>query len=140
MSAGADLLWKKYDQEVSLYKSYLELLIKLNIFYYAITGAIVSFCLLHKDAHGLVQYALLLPVLMSGALAYFYFDSRSGIACIQNELKNLAEKLGLESYSLVPELVDTLLFIFGILASIILAGLLGLLLFSPVLTLLECFK
>ena len=37
-----DLLWKQYELHVGLYKHYLELALKFNVFYYAATGAILS--------------------------------------------------------------------------------------------------
>jgi hypothetical protein len=45
-----ELLWKQYQQNVDLYKFYLDLLIKFNVFYYAVTGAIISFVLAHSTA------------------------------------------------------------------------------------------
>ena len=38
-----DVLWKQYELHVTLYKSHMELVVKLMTFYYAVTGAIVSF-------------------------------------------------------------------------------------------------
>jgi|GEM_PF-4395242 len=35
-------LWKQYEISVDLYKHYLKLTIEINVFYYAITGAIVN--------------------------------------------------------------------------------------------------
>ena len=37
-----DLLWKRYEIEIDLYKHYLELTVKFNVFYYAATGGILS--------------------------------------------------------------------------------------------------
>jgi len=40
-------LWKQYEISVDLYKHYLKLAIEINVFYYAITGAIVSYYFAH---------------------------------------------------------------------------------------------
>jgi hypothetical protein len=67
----ADLLWKQYESEIDLYKHYLELTLKFNAFYYAVTGAIVSFYFTKSDIP-LVKYALLFPVLMSLAFGMLF--------------------------------------------------------------------
>lgn len=59
-----DLLWKQYELQTDLYKHYLEIILKFNAFYYAVTGAIISFYFTKSDVL-LIRYALLFPVLMS---------------------------------------------------------------------------
>jgi hypothetical protein len=41
-----ELLWRQYALSVDLYKFYMDLVVKFNVFYYAVTGAILSFFLL----------------------------------------------------------------------------------------------
>ena len=43
-----DLLWKQFALNVDVYKFYLDLVIKINVFHYAITGAIISYYFQHK--------------------------------------------------------------------------------------------
>jgi hypothetical protein len=38
-----ELLWRQYELQVELYKQYLDLVLRFNVFYYAITGGILSF-------------------------------------------------------------------------------------------------
>jgi len=67
-----DLLWKQYQQNVDLFKFYMDLLVKFNVFYYAVTGAIISFVLSNAGKHDLLQYALLLPLVMSVCFCGFF--------------------------------------------------------------------
>lgn len=39
-----EILWRDYALSADLYKFYLDLVVKVNVFYYAITGGIASFC------------------------------------------------------------------------------------------------
>ncbi len=63
-----ELLWRQYSQNVELYKFYMEIVIKFNIFYYAVTGAIVSFFFKNSTISN-IKYSLLFPILMSIAFA-----------------------------------------------------------------------
>ena len=59
-----DDAWEQFRVHVDFYRHYLELTLKLNIFYYAATGAIASFCFSRPDPAGSVRYALVFPALM----------------------------------------------------------------------------
>lgn len=56
---------------VELYKFYMDLTVKFNVFYYAVTGAILSFYFANQNIDD-VKYSLLLPILMSIAFAGFF--------------------------------------------------------------------
>jgi hypothetical protein len=42
-------LWKQYEVHVDLYKHYLKLSVEVNVFYYAITGALLSYFFAHQS-------------------------------------------------------------------------------------------
>lgn len=70
-----ELLWKQYQLNIELYRTYLDLALKLNLFYYAITGAIVSFYFAHPE-DPLTKFSLVLPTVMSAAFsAFFYYGA-----------------------------------------------------------------
>lgn len=88
-----ELTWKKYKLEVQLFRSYLDLVIKINLFYYIVTGAIISYYLANKSEQYII-YSLLLPMLMSFSLcAYFIYaavlaeNARKSIRGLAFELK-----------------------------------------------------
>jgi len=72
MAPDDDKLWKEYNIHIDLYKHYLELVLKFNIFYYAITGAILSFYF-SKVQIATIRYSLIFPILMSLLFASFFF-------------------------------------------------------------------
>ena len=85
-------LWKQYEIKVDLYKHYLKLTIEINVFYYAITGALLSYYLAHRTDPA-VRFALVLPMLMSilFALLFIYGAilnrlSRAEIFRVRNDL------------------------------------------------------
>jgi len=56
--------WKEIDIDLSLYKFYLELLLKGATVVLAVTGGVASYCLAHPEAP-LLKFALVLPVLVN---------------------------------------------------------------------------
>ncbi|MCL4677271.1 MAG: hypothetical protein KJ017_01610 [Alphaproteobacteria bacterium] len=105
-------LWERYKHDVDLHRSYLDLVIKINTFYYAITGAIVSFYFLHYENKPLVQYALILPFIMTIALAVFYWRCATAANISQKNLDDMAQELGFSVGSVVAKVLSSLLMIF----------------------------
>ena len=64
-----DDLWRQYQLHADLYRHYLELTLKFNVFFYAVAGAIASFCLSRPSPAGPTRYALLFPALLGFGLA-----------------------------------------------------------------------
>ena len=91
-----EIRWRDYALSADLYKFYLELAIKVNVFCYAITGAIISFCFAQQRVT-YAKWALLLPVLMSVCLAIIFGWSIPFAATLRDENYNLAEKLGIDA-------------------------------------------
>lgn len=115
-------LWERYKHNVDLHRSYLDLVIKINTFYYAITGAIISFYFLHvKDP--LINYSLILPFLMSIGLAVFFFRCALASRLSQKDIENIAERMNIKTYSAVAAVLEFLLWIFFVTASIVAVGL-----------------
>lgn len=122
MSAPSDdLLWKRYEHDVNLHRGYLDLVLKLNIFYYAVTGAIISFYFLHSS-EPLIKYSLVLPFIMSVALAVFFWRAASAADISDKYIMDVAEKLGFDVYSAVAKVLSFLLRIFFCLMVISSAG------------------
>jgi hypothetical protein len=98
-SPSRDILWKQYELQVGLYKEYLNLLLRFNIFYYAATGALLSYYFSKQQAP-LMKYSLLFPVLMSIVFAVMFFYGASRIRVVRSELRGIGKALGLFT---VPE-------------------------------------
>ncbi len=108
-----DLLWKQYSLHIELYKFYLEIVIKLNLFYYAITGPMLSFYF-SRSNESLLKYSLILPVAMSIALGIFFIYGIRRLKVVRQDVFNLRDQLSL---SVAPDLnvLSYLLLIFSIL-------------------------
>src|SRR5579885_2220431 len=96
MPPDNDTLWKQYSLYVDLYKFYMEITVKINLFYYGITGAILSFYFTHP-ATPFVKLALGLPILMSVVLAGIFFYGASLMPILRKDLFDLRDKLGLST-------------------------------------------
>ena len=92
----ADLLWKQYELQVDLYKGYLELLLKFNVFYYAATGAIVSYYFSKPDIPWM-KFSLWFPILMSIGFAILFIYGASQTHVVRQELFDIRDKLGLDT-------------------------------------------
>jgi hypothetical protein len=73
-NAVLDVLWKQYALHIDLYKHYLTILVQYNVFFYAVTGAIVSFALTHREIP-YVRYALVLPLIMATGSSVIFLVS-----------------------------------------------------------------
>lgn len=91
-----DLLWKQYQLHVDLYKHYLELVLKFNVFYYAATGAILSF-FFSKTGVGLIKYSLLFPIMMSVAFGILFIYGAFTLRITRQDVFDIRDKLGLET-------------------------------------------
>jgi hypothetical protein len=104
-----------------MYRDYLELVLKVNVFYYAVTGAILSYFFSHPQ-ESLEKYALLLPLVMSLALAILFFIGSYLAKYTRQETFALRDALGL---MVAPEIgvLILLLIIFGVLMLMVAGGL-----------------
>lgn len=121
-----ELLWRQYEMNNQLYKGYLDLVVRLNVFYYAITGAILSFYFSHVPENGLTRWSLLLPFVMSIALASFFFYGAWAARVTRAETIAIRDAIDLKA---APEhaVLIALLIIFGTLMLLV-SGALGYLL------------
>ena len=93
----SEIKWNDFKMNVDLHRSYLDLAINLNMFYYAITGAIVSFHFANS-ASPTAKLALILPVILSIGLTVFFFWSAKLAHNLRFHIKSTAEELGLKCY------------------------------------------
>lgn len=92
-----ELLFEHYKIHIDLYKHYLELLIKFNLFYYAITGAILSFYFVNKTV-SFIQFILIFPLIMSLIFSVFFFYASSKAKISRTEIIDVANTLELKVF------------------------------------------
>jgi hypothetical protein len=91
-----DLKWRQYATHIELYKFYLDLSFKAFGFYYAVTGAILSFYFAH-EADSRIKLALLLPIAMSVSLGGLFIYGGRILGKVRDEVFAIASKLQLET-------------------------------------------
>jgi len=89
--------WKDYEMSVEMHKSYLDFAIKLNLFHYAITGAILSFHFA-KESPEVSIIGLFLPMALSLALGCFLLYCVKFAWTLRANIKYRAEILKLHVY------------------------------------------
>ncbi len=113
-----ELWWKHYALNVDLYKFYLELAVKVNVFYYAITGAILAYYFQHS-AERLSRFAMLLPILISFALIGIFLYGSVLLGAVRAEVFKIRDALELES---APDIMVLIVFLRVFAAILILTG------------------
>ena len=92
----SDLLWKQYELHAELYKHYLELVLKFNVFFYAVTGGILSFYFSNKADVGVPRYLMLIfPIAMSLGSGGFFLYSATLVKVVRKDMSDIASALGL---------------------------------------------
>ncbi|WP_291476539.1 hypothetical protein [Acidovorax sp.] len=92
-----EILWKQYQTNVELFKFYMDLVVKFNVFFYAVTGAIISFVLAQVEASAMLRWALALPLVMSLCFAVFFVYGAVLMRILRNETFELRDALHLRA-------------------------------------------
>ena len=109
---STEILWGQYKQNIDLYKFYMDLIVKFNVFYYAVTGAIVSFFFANQGIPD-IKYSLLLPIIMSLAFASFFIYGAILMRYLRKDVFTIRDKLKLKAAPDVGVL-SVLLYIFSV--------------------------
>lgn len=91
-----DLLWKQYELHVELYKFYMELTLKMNLFFYLITGGILTFYFANGD-RPFLRFSLLFPVVLAVTLGAISFYGAQLMAYIRAEVFEIRDELSLST-------------------------------------------
>jgi hypothetical protein len=112
--------WKDIETDLSLYKFYLELLLKAATVALALTGGVASYCLAHLELRP-VKYALLLPFLVNvGFSVICAFGYRPAVQ-MEADHQNTCKHRGIASpYDFSP--LTNLLILLAIVYAVIAGG------------------
>jgi hypothetical protein len=86
--------WKEIELDVSIYKFYLELLLKGTTLVLILTGGIVSYVLAHSRER-LVRFALVLPMLVNAGFAAICGLGYRPAVLLAQDHKNTSERQGI---------------------------------------------
>jgi len=88
------LQWREYEVQVDLYKHYMDMLMKVNAFFYIITGGILSFYFVNYG-RPFVRFALLFPILMGFVLGAIFIYAASKRKIVVKIMREALESLDL---------------------------------------------
>lgn len=89
-----ELLWRQYELHIDLYKFYLDIALKANVFFYVITGGILTFYFAHSSER-LIKYSLLLPIVLSMALGGVFIHGSKLLRVTRKDIMYTRDALGL---------------------------------------------
>jgi len=89
-----DLLWKEYELHIDLYKHYMRIVATFNVFFYGVTGAVISYSL--NAGNPQVRWALVFPMVMSVFFAVVFFNSWRTFKDVEKEIECIAYAFGFQ--------------------------------------------
>ena len=95
----AELLWREYQLSVDLYKFYIDILLKVVIGYYAVTGGILSFYFTRSQPE-VARWALVLPCLVSLGFAWLFRWGAQRWEVVRNDAYRIASELDVGGFEL----------------------------------------
>ena len=93
-----ELLWRRYSLHVDLYKFYFDLVVKLNMLYYGITGALISYYFTSNSNGTIAELSLMFPFLMGLGLVLFFLFGNKTLKVSLDDVEYLAGKMALDRY------------------------------------------
>lgn len=83
--------WQEYSQLVDLYKFYLGLIVKANIFAFGITGAIITL-LFRETSSELAKYGLVVPFILCVVMGIIFWMSSEPARELEESISRLEGK------------------------------------------------
>lgn len=122
MDDRLEIAWRDYALVVDLYKHYFDMAVKINVFYYAVTGAIVSYYFAHPVDH-LARFSLVLPVLMSAVLCFIFLRGAVFVSYWEEAIVSFKRTLQLQG---APDfrIFRLMLYCFSVVLAVVAIGLL----------------
>ena len=99
------LLWNRYSMHVEAYHKYFDIVVKLNLFYYGITGAILSFYFTKSNGSHYVEYSLLLPIFFSVGLVLLFAFAIKALRVSKTDMRGIVQQLEMRYYITIDALI-----------------------------------
>ena len=90
-------LLSQYNSDIELYKFYINFVLKINAFHYAMSAAIFTFLLTNKTEQYL-EYILVFPIIFSLTIIGIGVFGYPAVDILNKATGNNARKLGYETY------------------------------------------
>jgi len=95
-----ELLWHEYKLHIELFNSYLTTCLIINIFYYAFTGAMLSYYFKSDPSKFLVSIVYLF--VLGGFLLCIFFETKSKLVVYGDYVYFIAKKIGIKFIHVKP--------------------------------------
>ncbi len=126
LPADLELKWRQYRLLVGMFRFYLQIFLRFNVFLYAVTGAIISVYLSKLDQPAM-RFALVLPMVMAVFFGGVFLYGATRIEVSRKEVMQICNDLGLSTYPAF-QVLAIVLCLGAVLLLLIAAGLLALIL------------
>jgi len=91
-----ELKWNFFELHVKLYEKYLDLVVKINAYYFALTGAMTSYCLAHSSEPN-IKLAMLLPIVMGVSVICVWGLAIPRVNNLRKRLESISAEIELDS-------------------------------------------
>lgn len=105
MDDNNEVGWKDYELHMNLFKNYLILCLNINLFYYGITGAILSFYFNNSHNNSLIIFSLALPFIIGLGLICLFFNTKKRIESSTPYIFSLAKSIGITFVHIDPKML-----------------------------------
>lgn len=105
-----ELLWKQYGVFVDLFKFYLDISFKCNIWFYTITGAILTYYFGHETSNVNSKYSLILPIVLGFGFGLIFLMGSTQARDLKHKLNYIKEELNLPGMPHTDVLINFLNF------------------------------
>jgi hypothetical protein len=102
-----ELAWKRYSMNIDIYQNFFDIVIKVNLFYYGITGALLSFYYTNISTNADLKYSLLFPALFSFALILLFSYGLWALNKTKEDIEECRKILEMNRFVSVDALIFT---------------------------------
>jgi hypothetical protein len=89
-------LWERYALYIDLYKYYFSMSLKINAFYFAVAGAVVTYYFANISIPS-IHLALFFPILLAIAIAILFGFGIATIGALEHDIKIVVSRMNLET-------------------------------------------
>lgn len=102
MDEDKEIRWRTYELHMNLFKHYLSVCLNINLFYYGITGALISFYFQNKN-NSMIILSLVLPFIIGLSLIWLFMDTKKKVEWSSPHIISLANSLGINFVHISPD-------------------------------------
>lgn len=95
-------LIKRYEQEIDLYKFYLDMAVKGSLWAFGLTGVLVAYFFTNRQANRLLVWSLLLPVILNVGFFVLFYASIDASRNLKTDHASTCSTLKIKTFDMRP--------------------------------------